>query len=488
MKVGIFYFRSLYSQSACSLSVGKFSDYLLNRGYKTNLYLLKSNTEEDIISNYDEFMSNDIIVYKTNYKDFEYGIRLFENLLKGTNKEFYLVGPFAIMNRERILKKYSFIKNIINIESSKEVDEIFKDLGRKLSKNTIISGVDREVEMKEKGHYINMEASTGCIYNCSFCHIKLMNYAKTTKDIELVVNEIENLNKKLGKRYFIFNDSVFWKNSSDNERIEKFVELLNKKKLNIYFMIYLSITIRISDELLEKLKSVGLIRVFFGVENISSNFSIQNHKYTSSDTTLDFISKLKKLNISYHIGFILLSKETKYDEIKENIDFLHQIKKLFRPGILVEKMRVLPNSDNSKYLYFDDSKIDQAYNYKMDDEKTDCYYNILNSLFNNINIRNFEQFFSGINIALTILKDENKKCKDIESDYNKTLDIINDGIYKILINELNTLEVSNDDIKLLKDLYGIAEANYIKSMSYLKSNYKEIYETIPHGKEDLNIW
>ena len=41
-KVGIFYFRSLYSQSAASLSVGKFSDYLLNRGYKTNIYLLKN--------------------------------------------------------------------------------------------------------------------------------------------------------------------------------------------------------------------------------------------------------------------------------------------------------------------------------------------------------------------------------------------------------------------------------------------------------------
>ena len=39
-KIGICYFRSLYSQSACSLSVSKVSDYLLNRGYETNLFLL----------------------------------------------------------------------------------------------------------------------------------------------------------------------------------------------------------------------------------------------------------------------------------------------------------------------------------------------------------------------------------------------------------------------------------------------------------------
>ena len=488
MKVGICYFRTLYSQSACSLSVGKLSDYLLNRGYKTKLYLLRNNDHNMLINNLKSILSNDIIIYKTNFQDFEYGIRLFYNLLKNTNKKLYLIGPFAVLNKERILKKYDFIESIINIENIDEVNNIFKDLGKRINKDTIICGVDREIEKQEKGHYINLESSTGCIYNCSFCHVKLMNYSKSEKNINLVIDEIENLNKKLGKKYFIFNDSVFWKNSNDNERIEKFIELLKKKKLNIYFMIYLSLTIRISDELLKKLQSVGLIRVFFGVENISSNFSIKNHKYTSKDTTLEFISRLKKLNISYHIGFMLFSKETKYAELKENLDFLHEINKLFRPGILVEKMRILPNSNNSIYLFDDDSIIDKAYNYSIDDELVEKYYWVIKSLFSNINIRNFEQFFSGINIALTILKRKNIECENIETTYNKTLNTINDGIYNVLINELNSLEVSKNDIQILKDLYSIAEINYVKTMNYLKTNYKNIYETIPHGKEELNVW
>lgn len=489
-KVGICYFRSLYSQSACSLSMGKFSDYLLNRGYCTNIFLLKNDNHISFIENYNRIMENDIIIYKTNYKDFEYGIRLFKNILANTNKKLYLTGPFAIMNEKRIKEKYNFVEGIFDVQDKKSIDFIFNDLGTKEKKDSIICGIDREIEQKEKGHYINLEASTGCIYNCAFCHIKLMNYEKSEKNMSLVVEEIEQLHKKLGKNYFIFNDSVFWKNEKDNERIEEFINLLKKKKLKIYFMIYLSLTIKIKDELLEKLRDVGLIRVFFGVENISTNFSIQNHKYVSSSDTEKFIEKLEKLNISYHIGFMLFSRKTKYEELQENINFLHKIKKLFRPGMLIEKMRILPNSEDSNSLYEDNSKIDQAYNYVIEDSKVENYYHIVNTLFSNINIRNFEQFFSGIKIALTILKREKKNSiyNELEKQYHMTLECINEGVYKILSKELKRLEIDNSDIEEIKNLYCIAESNYIKFMNYLKKNDINIYETIPHGTEDLNIW
>lgn len=489
-KIAICYFRSLYSQSACSLSVGKVSDYLLNRGYRTNLFLLKKDDHITLISKYHKIMENDIIIYKTNYKDFEYGIRLFENLCGEYNKKIYLTGPFAIMNKERIIKKYTFITDVINIQNSEDINQIFPDLGNKVKKDSVIYGVDREIDIQEKGHYINLEASTGCVYNCTFCHIKLMNYAKTEKSIELVVNEMEELHNKLGKNYFIFNDSVFWKNNSDNERIENFVKFLKEKNLNIYFMIYLSLTVKISDELLKKLKEVGLIRVFFGVENVSKNFSVQNNKYISDIDTENFINKLENLNISYHIGFMLFSKETRYDELQENIDFLYKIRKLFRPGMLVEKMRILQNSKDSKYLYNDENKIDQAYNYIIDDSKTEKFYIIVNQLFSNINIRNFEQFFSGIKIGLTIIKRENliNDYIEYEKKYNRVLDCINDGIFKILSKMLTKLELSEYEIVEIKNLYSIAEVNYIEFMSYLRDNNKNIYETIPHGTEDLNIW
>lgn len=485
--IGICYFRSLFSQSACSLSVGKFSHFLLNRGYNTNLYLLEKDNYAQLIDNIDSILKNDIIIYKTNYKDFEYGIRLFENIIKKRPKPFYLSGPFSVMNKNSIKDKYPFITDIIDIQDE-SIENSFDIIGPTIFKETIISGVDRELEYKEKGRYINLEASTGCMYNCAFCHINLMGYSKSTKNINLLVNEIEELYYKLGKRYFIFNDSVFWKNNGDNERIELFIQLLKQKNIKINFMIYLSLTNKMDNDLLGKLKSVGLIRVFFGVENISKDFMTLNHKYTSKEDTINFINLLNLLNISYHIGFILLSRETKFDDIRENIDFLYQIRKLFRPGILVEKMRILPGSISSKYLYHDISKIDQAYNYHMIDPKTEEFYCVNNDLFKNINIRNFEQFFSGINLSLAILKDRNLNIYDYEEKYNETLDIINNGIYEILVKELNKLTVSSSDVEKLMDLYSIAENNYFDYMNYLKNEHQKVYEMIPHGQEKMNIW
>lgn len=485
--IGICYFRSLFSQSACSLSVGKFSHFLLNRGYNTNLYLLEKDNYAQLIDNIDSILKNDIIIYKTNYKDFEYGIRLFKNIIEKNNKPFYLIGPFSIMNKDSIKEKYPFITDIVDIQEG-SVEKYFDIVGPSVEKKTIISGVDRELEYQEKGRYINVEASTGCIYNCAFCHINLMGYHKSTKDMNLLVNEIEELYYKLGKRYFIFNDSVFWKNNDDNERIELFIKLLKEKNIRINFMIYLSLTNKMDSDLLEKLKSVGLIRVFFGVENISKDFMKLNHKYTSKEDTINFMNILNSLNISYHIGFILLSREMKFDDIRENIDFLYQIRKLFRPGILVEKMRILPGYISSKYLYHDNSKIDQAYNYHMIDPKTEEMYHVINDLFKNINIRNFEQFFSGINLSLAILKDRNFNIDNYEKKYNETLNIINNGVYEILIKELNKLVVSSSDVEKLLDLYSIAESNYFDYMNYLKTANQEVYEMIPHGKEKMNIW
>ena len=76
----------------------------------------------------------------------------------------------------------------------------------------------------------------------------------------------------------------------------------------------------------------------------------------------------------------------------------------------------------------------------------------------------------------------------MESDYYNLLNIINDNLYKILSNELKLLKVKNKEIEELKNIYSIAETNYIKFMNHLKRNNKLIYETIPHGMEDLNIW
>lgn len=338
MKVGIYYFRSLFSQSACSLSVSKFSDLLINRGYNVNLGILKT---DDYSYNRDQIshiIENDIIVYKVNYKDFEYGIRFFKNIKDFyKDKKIYITGPFASLNSDRILNKYHFINGIINIQDSNQIATFFPKLEEVIRKETLIYGRDREMEFLEKGAYVNLEATTGCIYNCAFCHINILKYPKETIDISRLVNEIDFLVNSMNKKYLIFNDSVFWKNENDTKRILEIIQEIKNRNIKFYFMIYLSLTSKIPMDLLDALKSIGLIRVFFGVENISKDFQQLNNKYISGDDTKEFINELKIRNISYHVGFILFSYDTNYNDLILNLKFLRDIKKLFRPRYISRK-------------------------------------------------------------------------------------------------------------------------------------------------------
>ncbi len=491
MNIGIFYYRSLYSQSICSLSVGKFSDFLLNRGYNVKLGVLKI---DDFVYNrtqINNILANDIIIYKTNYKDFEYGIRFFKNLKEiYPNKEIYITGPFANLNANRIKESYKFINGIFNMQDIETIEKIFPTLKeQKVEKSTVVYGIDREIEYLEKGKYINLEASTGCIYNCAFCHVNILKYPKNTIEVDRLVNEIDFLVNKMGKKYLIFNDSVFWKNNGDTDRLLKIIKEIKNRNIRFNFMIYLSITNKIPIELLDKLKTIGLIRVFFGVENISNKFQISNNKYVSETDTKKFIKILESRNITYHIGFILFSYETIYEDLLLNLNFLREIGKLFRPGILVEKMRILPGTKNSEILYNSLEKIDQAYNYKIKDERVEKCYNLICEYFKNINIRYFEHFFSSVNIAIAILKNYglNDEFKNEIERYYTVLNEVNEKIYKILNEMFINFKYTETDVKILFDLYSKAEFMHIMFTQKLKEIVPDIFKMLPHGKEDINI-
>src|SRR5207253_10506672 len=75
----------------------------------------------------------------------------------------------------------------------------------------------RTIEVREATSHVNLEASRGCHFNCSFCH--LSKTSVSFRSPQNVLKEITFLNRKLRKTFFIFNDSCFWASPADNERI-----------------------------------------------------------------------------------------------------------------------------------------------------------------------------------------------------------------------------------------------------------------------------
>lgn len=489
--IEFFYYRSLYSQSASSLSVAKFSSYLLSRGYETKINLMSLEDYGVNMKAFESLKDGDTVIYKVNYKDFDYGIELFRNL-KETHKNLKLIlaGPFAILNRDKIEAKYDFVDEILDIQLPETLDERFKVIGSPVQKDTVICGIDRETEAAEKGAYINVESSTGCVNHCSFCHINLTKQKFSNKDMKDVVEEMYQLNKKFGKTYFIFNDSMFYKGVKDDERVIEFCNLIKEKKMKVYFYIYLAIQPQIPEHLLDMLVEAGLVRVFVGVESITGELQINNKKNVSEESADKFLKLLSSKGVSYHIGFMLFYPEIALKSVKVNVDYLHKIKKLFRIGILIEKMRILRFSPNSNILYEDDIRVDQVYNYHFYDKETEKVFNVVKEYFSHINERHFEQYLTGYNIAVTVIKREGKEkqYKKYIENYNKMVDESNDFVYEKLLEIIKTKTYTREMVIALKNLQYRLEAYYSSFMNELKKNDEDIFKIVPLGKEDLNLW
>lgn len=488
MRIGIYYFRTLFTQSAASLSVGKLSNKLLNKGYDVNLFLLNQSNIYENISLINKIECFDYIIYKCNYKDFEFGAKLFEEIHKKFNKKIFLTGVFACLNKNRIEKKYNCF-TIFNILNDESINITFPNIAPKISKNTVICNIDREIELNEHGRYVNIELNNGCNRKCEFCHINLLSYTKTSKSVNELVDEIEQLINR-NKTFFIFNDCIFWAGNQDNEKIISFCKEVKKRNLIFSFYIYLSLTPMIPNDILKELKEIGLVRVFFGVENISSEFSNHYSKFISTKNTTTMIQKLNTYKISYHIGYILFYKQVSFQSLLESLNYLKSLGKLFRLGIIIEKLRILPNTSDTKYLIENQLKIDMAYNYKFDDKNVEKIFNHLTQLFNNINIRNFEQFFNGISLAESLLirfnKDERYKAE--LHDYYDLKEDVNNKIYHIIMNIINTRNLNDNHINELKELYLKCETNYIFFFKKLMLKDFDIFSMIPHGQEALNLW
>jgi radical SAM superfamily enzyme YgiQ (UPF0313 family) len=458
--IKIVFSRTLMSQSAASLtmqSVGgvlraediKVEECLLKRGSHLNGMLLCKNIED-----------YPVIFGKVNFQDYNENLNLFAELKRQKFvKRIFLFGPFCQLNSNRIMKEYEEIDGIIYNNPEKTALELAKSLMLdqvNLIWNTKIEGalwrdwntkklIDtgirnngfkldempmpiRDVEKIEFLNIANIEFSRGCIYNCSYCHMSALKNNSYTrlqeKSPEKVIEEIEYLYSSLGKQFFIFNDSLFWRNEKDRERVTEFIKLMKEKNLDINFMVYLSLQSFPPVDIIKELSEVGLMRIFVGVENSNEDTMKKFNKGITVKKFEDIIPILNSFNISYHIGFVIFHPTVTLDEVEENIKYLKNINKLFRVGIIVEKVRLIPGT----ILYGDTERIpctdiDTAYSYIIKDLKAEELYQGLKKMFMEVlkgSFREMESFFTSSNMISIYIKRTPIKL----SEFNKTMEAI----------------------------------------------------------------
>lgn len=511
----IVYYRTLFSQSAASLSAGYLAEYIRRNGLSAKISLLEEGRMDNLERIFSEIKEYPVLIYKCNFQDYSEGLELIKAYKAlCPEKKVFVMGYFAELNAMPIMKKYpcldgilygdgcDFAVNYANSDGKVLMGGLFRtEIGLIDNNDHTFKSLQeipypaRDIESLEKGKYINIIWRNGCFGTCSFCHINLVKRPYSERSVEDVVDEIEYCYKKLGKRMFIFSDSVFWWGENDDSKIRRFAQLLKERKLDIFFMIYIRCVPFIGVENLKLLMDVGLRRVFIGIENVSPSFYEKYNKKVINHQKI--IKTFESLRLSYHIGFILFYPEATLAELEENIAYLYDLKKLYRIGIIVEKLRKVPTyrriSENES------DKIDIAYDYEFDDKNVGNLYNVICSFFNNIDIRSFEDVCTSTILLLNIFghKYDIWDTPFISSFYS-LINEYNDfakGFFKCALDSVT--EMSEDD--LLTELterylpefnryYYLLQAARGLVYNGVSEIDKEIHLSVFHGQRRLNVY
>lgn len=238
--------------------------------------------------------------------------------------------------------------------------------------------------------FVPMSTSRGCYGMCNFCgvrefyeacNINLMRF----RSAENVVAEIEYIKKQYNPKLFLFSDETFFSGSSNRrEWLESFYKILNEKKLNIKFhaLARANDVIRQQDVIC-RLKEVGLVNVFIGVESFVQRQLDFYKKRTKVNENVEAIRILIENNIQISLGLMLLDPFTTLDEILENIKWLRNTRCY---EFVDEKQEIfsidgpviaIPGTDLYKYLEDNNLLVSNEIKYEFQDKQTIIFNDII---------------------------------------------------------------------------------------------------------------
>ena len=121
------------------------------------------------------------------------------------------------------------------------------------------------------GRLTSFDAGRGCPFQCSFCTIINVQGRKSRRrsadDVEQIVRE----NLKNGINRFFITDDNFARNRDWESIFDRLIEMREKEKLNIKFVIQVDTMCHRLPRFIEKAGRAGVARVFIGLESINPN-------------------------------------------------------------------------------------------------------------------------------------------------------------------------------------------------------------------------
>jgi radical SAM superfamily enzyme YgiQ (UPF0313 family) len=185
------------------------------------------------------------------------------------------------------------------------------------------------------GSFIHVSTSRGCYANCTFCSIAKffrMGNGKVWRRRSAVslADEVESLVRRFHANRFKFIDDQFiLTNKEGHQFADAFGAELERRKMKIKFSIACRAN-NIERHLFQRLKALGLEKIFVGVESGHQRGLDTFDKETTVEMNNQALATLRELDLMYDVGFILIDPYTTYDELKQNLIYLAQQKALIK--------------------------------------------------------------------------------------------------------------------------------------------------------------
>ena len=207
---------------------------------------------------------------------------------------------------------------------------------------------------------LRVYATRGCWGRCSFCDIIGLYGSSPGKQwrrrsSEQLVNELFDLSVTFGTDYFIFNDDQFLvKGPKSVDYAEEFAAELERRNLNLKFDLMCRAD-TVTHPVMSRLQSVGLQRVFLGLESFDPQ---QLQRYNKNITVRQ---NLKALRILYRLRIDVIASVILADAETALYNLLKQFSVLFRLTRRYFNSRKCQISVNKKIEIYRGSKIYHDY-------------------------------------------------------------------------------------------------------------------------------
>lgn len=230
------------------------------------------------------------------------------------------------------------IKNVGYLKDNKLILNDMECLNDDLD-NLAFPSRDTMETVLEKKSSVNMVTARGCSGNCEFCSVISffrLSDGKVwrTRSIKNIVDEIEILYNQ-GVKYIKIVDDSFVDGNRDEKWCEEFANEIEKRNIKVKLRGQIRAD-KVTDSILYNLKRAGFFSFACGIENGSQSALTRMNKKATVEDNKRALELFKKYGYIVQMGYILFDKETTYQELVENYQFMLEYDFAVTKGIFSE--------------------------------------------------------------------------------------------------------------------------------------------------------